>query len=250
MESSQERAGRLVDEFRSGLGGKIRFAGPPFFVDALVAPMIARFQSHRPKIRIEQSYGYPAELTNKVHGGELDLAICPLDPLQDTSGVSFLSVLPARNVIAARHGHPLLSQKKTIQVSQLAEYAWVAPPENSPLIADLRSSLLDAGLQSVTIGYSGAGLAGQVNHLRNSDCLAILPHSVVFEMRHDQSIAALPFSLTAPVRSLGLMSRRGRLLPPIARLLRDHFVAEFGVIKGLIERHERRLLWGNSAGSR
>ncbi len=250
VESSQERAGRLVNEFRSGLGGQIRFAGPPFFVDALVAPMIARFQSHHPTIRIEQSYGYPIELTNKVQGGELDLAMCPLDPLQDTSGLSFVSVLPVRNVIAARHGHPLLSQKKAIVVSQLADYAWVAPPENSPLIADLRSSLLNAGLQSVTIGYSGAGLAGQINHLRNSDCLAILPHSVVFEMRHDQSITALPFSLTAPVRSLGLMSRKGRFLSPIAELLRDHFVAEFGVIQGLIGRHERTVLWGNSASSR
>ena len=92
-------------------------------------------------------------------------------------------------------------------------------------------------------------LAGQVNHLRNLDCLAILPHSVVFEMRHDQSISALPFSLTAPVISLGLMSRRGRLLAPIAKLMRHHFVAEFGVIKGLIERHERRVLWSNSASS-
>lgn len=247
IESSQDRAAQLIEAYKLGIGGQIRFAGPPFFVDTLVAPMIARFQNRYPDVRIEQSYGYPEELTTRVQSGDIDLAMCPLDPLKDTKGLGFISVMPVRNAIAVRQDHPLMSLKKTIQASQLAEYSWVAPPENSPLIVDLRTSLLAAGLQNIKISYSGAGLTGQVNHLKNSDCLAILPQSVVFEMRHDRSITALPFSLSAPVRSLGLMTRARRFVPPIVELLRDHFVAEFGVIQGLIERHEKTVLWGNSS---
>lgn len=249
VEASQNRAEQFVEEFRSGTGGQVRFAGPPFFVDALVSPMIARFQNHHPNIQVVQAYGYPSELTRKVQSGELDLAVCPLDPLEDTGGLSFTNVLSARNVVAARWNHPLREQKKRIQASQLADFAWVAPPENSPLRSDLQNSLLEAGLQNIKVAYSGAGLAGQVNHLKNSDCLTILPHSVVFEMRHQREITALPFSLAAPVRSLGLLTRGDAFVSPVTALLKEHFIAEFGVIRGLIRRHENIVLWGNSAGS-
>ena len=92
-------------------------------------------------------------------------------------------------------------------------------------------------------------LAGQVNHLRIwiawQFCLMCrlrnAPRPKYF------SVALLA---DAPVRSLGLVSRRVWLLAPRGKLIRDHFVAEFGVIKGLIERQETRVLWGNSASSR
>lgn len=249
IEASQARAERFVDELKLGSRGSLRIGGPPFFMDTLVAPMIARFQGRHPGIQIDQSYGYPTELTRKVQNGEVDLAICPLDPFEDTGSLSFVNVLPARNVVAARWDHPLFTRKRPVDSADLAEYSWIAPPENSPLRYDLQSSLLAAGLQNIRIAYSGAGLTGLVNYLKNSDCLTILPHSVVFEMRHQQEISALPFKLTAPVRSLGLLIKAAAAQVASVSLLHEHVEAEFDVVRDLIRRHENLVLWGNSSKS-
>lgn len=157
--------------------------------------------------------------------------------------------MQARNVIAARCDHPLLVQKKPIRATQLAEYPWIAPPENSPLRSDLQTSLLAAGLQNIKIAYSGAGLAGQLNYLKNSDCLTVLPHGVVIELRHQREVTALPFPLTAPVRSLGLLSKKKLLRAPVTSLLEKHFISEFELISTLIRRDESTVLWGNSSGT-
>lgn len=245
VETAQARAERALDEMRAGSRGVLKIGGPPFFIDTLVAPMIARFQQSNPGIQVDQSYGYPVELTRKVQSSDIDLAICPLDPLEDTVGLQFEQVLPARNVIAARKDHPLTKLRR-IQPQDLKNYAWISPPQNSPLRMDLQSSLLAAGLQNVRIAYSGAGFTGIANHLRNSDCLTVLPHSVVFELRRQGEIVALPFVLTAPVRSLGLLTKAKSLRAKITDSFHDHLTREFNAIRDQIRRHEESVLWGNS----
>ncbi|MGO8134309.1 hypothetical protein ACC730_37860, partial [Rhizobium ruizarguesonis] len=62
----------------------------------------------------------------------------------------------------------------------------------SPLLADLRALLLSFGETEIKIRYSGGSLMGVINYLKAAEALTIMPHSVVFALRKEKAITALP----------------------------------------------------------
>lgn len=242
IQIAQERAGRAVEEFIVGDDGLIRVGGTPFFVDAIVSGMVAEFQKTFGNIRVDQSYGYPGQLIRSLLAGEIDIAICPIDVVDEEHDLDFVPLLPARNVVACRNDHPLVG-KLNLKSEALLNYPWIAPPPGSPLNLDLRSSLARLELDRVRIAYSGGTLASVVNHLRISDCLAILPHSVVFAMRKTGGVSALPIELEAPPRTLGFLTTGGNQPKSIANFA-DHLITSFDLIRDQIRRHEDIVVWG------
>ena len=65
----------VLERFRQGRSGAVRMAGTPVFLDGVISNMVAGFQSQNPDVRIDQSYGYLADLLPKLEDGTLDLAI-------------------------------------------------------------------------------------------------------------------------------------------------------------------------------
>ncbi|HEV7307226.1 LysR family transcriptional regulator [Ensifer sp.] len=243
MLSASRKASDTIESFRLGKSGVVRVGGTPFFMDALIAPMIAEFQAHNPEVRIDQSYGYMADLRAALKGDQIDLAICPIDILEEGSGLVFQKVLPGRNVVACRVTHPLLMKRRP-QPSQLLEYPWVAPPPGSPLLADLHSLLLSFGATEIKIRYTGGSLMSLVNYLKGIDALTVLPHSVVFALRNEKSITALPVSVPHPERALGLLRRGSAAHTPAIELFSEHIRHSFDRLQHLIHRHEQAVVWG------
>ncbi len=243
MLSASRKASDTIESFRLGKSGLVRVGGTPFFMDALIAPMIADFQVQNPDVRIDQSYGYMADLRAALKGDQIDLAICPIDILEEGSGLAFQKVLPGRNVVACRVTHPLLLKRRP-QPSQLLEYPWVAPPPGSPLLADLHSLLLSFGATEIKIRYTGGSLMSLVNYLKGIDALTVLPHSVVFALRNEKSITALPVSVPHPERALGLLSRATSAHTPAIEKFSQHIRHSFDRLQHLIHRHEQAVVWG------
>ncbi|MEI2301298.1 LysR family transcriptional regulator [Ensifer sp. MJa1] len=243
MLSASRKASDTIESFRLGQSGLVRVGGTPFFMDALIAPMIAEFQSHNPDVRVDQSYGYMSDLRAALKGDQIDLAICPLDILEEGSGLAFQKVLPGRNVVACRVTHPLLMKRRP-QPSQLLEYPWVAPPPGSPLLADLHSLLLSFGATEIKIRYTGGSLMSLVNYLKGVDALTVLPHSVVFALRNEKSITALPVPVPHPERALGLLRRTAAAPTPAIEKFAQHVSHSFDRLQHLIHRHEQSVVWG------
>jgi DNA-binding transcriptional LysR family regulator len=243
MLAASRKASALVDGFRHGRTGVVRVGGSPFFMDGLISGMIAEFQGQAPDIRIEQSYGYLSDLRAAMDADRIDLAICPLDVLDEGSGMRFEEILPGRNVVACRITHPLLLRRK-LGLADLLTYPWVAPPAGSPLMADLRSLVLSLGATEIKIRYAGGGLASAINYLKGSDALTILPHSVVFALRNERSITALPVNVPHPERALGLLRRVDTTPAPAAEAFARHVIDSFGKLALLIKRHEQAVVWG------
>lgn len=242
MLTASRRAAELIDSFRQGNAGTVRVGGTPFFMDALIASMAAGFLKTRPDVKIEQSYGYLPELRAALLADQIDLAICPLDILEEGSALSFAEILPGRNVVACGVHHPLLAQRRPRPTS-LLDYPWIAPPPGSPLLADLRSILLAIGATEIPIRYAGGSLLSAVNYLKDSDCLTILPHSVVFALRNDRSITALPIKIAHPERALGLLRVRNASPAPAVDGFAHHVTNEFAQLRHLIKRHEDAVIW-------
>ncbi|WP_299904101.1 LysR family transcriptional regulator [uncultured Paracoccus sp.] len=177
-----ERAQNAVDAFTRDERGTVRIGGTPFFMDALISGMIGEFQRRRPNVRIAQSYDYTGELATKIRAGQLDMAACPIKVFDAESDLGFEEILPGRNVIACRAGHPLLLAAQ-FRAADVLNYSWIEPPPGSPLSADLQTALIGLGADRVRIIYSWASLAGILAHLRTSNSLAVLPFGVIHAER-------------------------------------------------------------------
>lgn len=240
---ASRRASHLVESFHQGRSGLVRIAGTPFFMDALISGVVAGFQNANPDVRVDQSYGYVPELQAALRAGQIDLAICPIDILDEGSGLTFEEILPGRNVVACRATHPLLMKRK-VRTADLLAYPWIAPPPGSPLMADLRSLLLSIGATEIKVRYSGASLAGTVAYLKGTDALTVLPHGVVFAFRQEGAITALPVPIPHPERALGLLRLAAAPGSPAADAFAGHVSDSFRSLRHLIKRHEQAVVWG------
>ncbi len=242
ISSAGKAASMLIQQFKGGLSGAVRVAGSPIFLDGVVSPILASFQSEYPDIHINQSYGYANDLLTQLGNATLDVGIVPVRTSEVPSNLEAHQILPGRNVIACRVDHPL-ARKASVNLSEIAQYSWIAPPPESPLYHDLRAVLDGIGVKDFKVSFSGGSLTSVTNVLSNSDALTVLPYSVVFMLRRQNSLAALSIRIGDPDRHLCIISSRASAeLPAISRLVR-YIRNEFKSLDVTIHRHEQNNLW-------
>ncbi len=241
--AASRQASDAVQGFLRGTKGTVRVGGVPFFMDAMISRMIADFQNTEPDISVHQSYGNLPELSAALDSDQIDIGIVPMGLFDAAPGFEFTEILPGRNIVACRAGHPLL-RKPRLQTSDLIDYPWVAPLPGSPLMSDLHAILLTIGMSELNIRYSGGSLMSVINYMAESGALAVLPHSVVFAQRRENRIAVLPFDIPQPNRSLGILRRVRGARTPAADRFAMHVIAAFEDLKHLIKRHEKSIVWG------
>jgi len=243
MLAASRKASELVDDFRQGQAGAVRLGGVPFFMDALIAGMVADFQRAHSGVRIDQSYGYLPDLSAALLADRIDIGVCPIDILDEGSSLTFQEILRAHNVIACGATHPLLLKRK-IAAADLVAYPWIAPPPGSPLLSDLHRILLWLGVSGIRVRYSGGSPLSVVNYMKATDALTVLPHSVVFALRNDRTITALPFDFPQPERKLGLLRLADTPRAPAVEAFARHIAQSFEKLRLLIKRHEQSVVWG------
>lgn len=232
----------VLRRFAQGRTGAVRMAGTPVFLDGVISGMIAAFQQEHPDVRIDQSYGYATDLLPKLEDGQLDLALLPMRAASLPEGFTYEQILPGRNVIACRAGHPLV-RRGPVKLQELGQYPWIAPPANSPLYHDLRAVLDGIGMKDFKISFSGGSLSAVVSILSGSDALTVLPFSVVFMMRRHKQISALPIRIGDPDRHLGILRHSAHTERPAVKRFAAHVRAEFETLSGSILRVSQDQVW-------
>ncbi len=240
--TASRRATDAVRGHLKGSSGLVRVGGVPFFMDALISQMIAQFHREEPEITVQQSYGNLPDLVSALDARLIDIGIVPIGSAHPGPAYEFIEILPGRNVVACRTGHPLLRLPQA-QANDLAGYPWIAPLPGSPLMTDLQMILLSIGISELNIRYAGGSLMSVVNFLADSDALAVLPFSVVFALRQDNRVTTLPFAIPQPDRSLGILRRLDGPRAPAAERFVQHVIAVFDVLKHTIQRHENAVTW-------
>lgn len=237
-----ETASKLVTQFRQGHRGAVRVSGSPVFMDGVVMPILAAFQTDYPDVQISQGYGYSGEVLAGLVNGTLDLGIVPIRAADVPDGIEAHQILPGRNVIACRVGHPL-ARKSTLRVSEIAQYPWIAPPPDSPLYHDLRSVLESIGVSDFKVSFSGGSLASVTNVLSTSDAVTVLPYSVVFMLRRQNLLSALSIRIGDPDRNLCILTRADMGPKSTVQRLAKFVKTEFVSLEQLIVRSEQNTLW-------
>ncbi len=240
--AAAERASLAIGAHVGGKAGTARVAGTPIFMDGVISAMIAGFQTAYPDIRIDQSYGYQADLMDQLTAGNIDLAICPMKPDQTSDAFLFEAILPGRNVIACSPTHPL-SRKRSLKLTDVAPFPWIAPPARSPLYEDLCDVLKGIGITDFKISVSGGSLASIGNLMVGSNALTVLPYSVVYMQKHLGHLVALPIRIEHPARQLGFLRRSDRPERPAVRRFRNYLKQQFASFWHAIGERERNAIW-------
>ncbi|MAC76550.1 MAG: LysR family transcriptional regulator [Rhodobacteraceae bacterium] len=239
IRAANQEASHLVRLYRQGLAGRLRVGGTSIFMDGVVSTFIADFQSRHGDVQIDQSYGYRDALETGLRNGSLDLAILPMHPRQVAQDMAFTPLLEGRNVIACRAGHPL-TRTRGITLKDIAEYAWIAPPANSPLYRDLEGALRSIGQEDFRVNFSGGTLASIQSVLVGSDALTILPYSVVFLSRRTVPLEALPLRIEHPDRQLGILTTDDHNGPPAVKQFTAFLETEFQRLQARMD-HEQQV---------
>lgn len=232
----------ILSQYQGGKTGAVRVGGTPYFIDGVISEMLATFQFRHPNVRIDQVYGYMNELLPRLREGTLDLAILPMRASTIPDSHSFEQILPGRNVIACRTGHPL-ARKGSVKLADIGKYPWIAPPADSPLYQDLRTVLKEIGIKDFKVSFSGGSLSATVSILSGSNALTVLPFSVVFMMRSKRLVSALSIRIGDPDRHLGILHLKNASLSPVAKRIRDHIKNEFETLETSIMRVSQTTVW-------
>lgn len=235
-------ASKLVRQYKSGHIGAVRVAGSPIFMDGVVLPILSAFQSEFPDMHINQSYGYARDVLPNLKNDRVDLGIVPIRTSEVPDGLTAHQILPGRNVIACRVGHPL-ARKSAVRLSEIAAFPWIAPPPESPLYHDLRAVLDGIGVRDFKVSFSGGSLASVTNVLANSDAMTVLPYSVVFMLRRQKLLTSLSIRIGDPDRNLCVLMRTGTERHSTTGRLARFVEGEFASLAQVIQRSEQNSLW-------
>lgn len=241
FEAGQKTAD-ILNRFRQGKTGAVRVGGTPFFLDGVVSGILAAFQFKQPDIRIDQIYGYASDLVPRLDDKTLDLAILPMRTASVLNHMTFEQILPGRNVIACRTGHPLL-RRGAVRLSDIGKYPWIAPPADSPLYQDLHDVLKEIGIKDLKVSFTGGSLSATVNILTGSDALTVMPMSVVFMLRHQKSISPLSIRIGDPDRHLGILVHSETAEKPAVKRVITHIRDEFAALELSITRVSQDMVW-------
>lgn len=244
--TASRRASDAVQGFVRGTEGLVRIGGVPFFMDAIISRMIGEFQNRESEVTVQQYYMNLPEIAAGLEAGQIDMGIAPIGAIDLGPGFEFTEILPGRNVVACRTGHPLM-RKRPLEAQDLTAFPWVAPLPGSPLMSDLQMILMSIGMSDLIIRYSGGSLMSVMNVLTETDALAVLPFSVVFAGRKENRVAALPFDIPQPNRSLGILRRINTARSPAAERFATHIITAFADLKHIIKRHENSVVWGQQS---
>ena len=221
-----ERQAQLkLDRARSGTSGVIRVVGPPMVTDHVVTPMFASFHARHPAVEIHARPGYVDEALSLLRARKVDLALAAVEQLNEAD-IVFEPLMRSRNVIACRLNHPL-TRRPDPELRALLDYGWVAPPERSPLDRDLAAAMAMLDAPPAAVRFRSSTSAGIRSYLETTDCLAILPQSVVAALSQRYAIVALPFDLRSPTRQIGSLLARDQPTSRLVARMRRHLTVQF-----------------------
>jgi DNA-binding transcriptional LysR family regulator len=240
--AASRKASETVASFRGGTSGRVRLAGVPFFMDAVVSGIVASFQMKEPDIHVAQSYGHFHDLVTGLLASEIDLAVTPAGTHDISAELVFEPLIAARSVVACSTHHPLLARIR-LSREDFLRFAWVAPLPGSPLMLDLTNILMMLGIGELAIRYSGGSLHSVVNYLAASQALAIMPLSVIHSLTSELQIAALPLAIPQPERMIGIVYRRSSGNDPVNRKFFGHVRSNMQNLARVVAKRDAAMAW-------
>jgi len=203
-----------------GRGGRVKvgviMGAVPLLTDA-VSALVAL----HPEISIEIVEDTSVALLDQIDAGRLDLAICRTTVSRTPEHYDTTRLQEETLAVIANVHHPLRRAKK-LTLAKLDAYRWVVYRANMPMRLLLEREFLDAGLRFPTHLLETTSAFATLALLQgNPSFVALVSIDVAqFFARHEMT-CTLDLRLASQSEPYELVTRRGTLLSPAARLLFD-----------------------------
>ncbi len=179
-------------------------------------------------VRVEAQVGSAESLLAALRAGQLDLLIGPAQP--DDADIAATPLFEDQPVIVAGAGHPLARAGGEIEVTDLATYPWVMPPDGDAVTSRLRALFQDRGLAAPRPAVVTSDIPLRTSLVLTSDFLTVLPHDVSLIVMNTTPVRILPIAVPGPHSSVSALRRRDLPVRPEATYLVDSLKAELKLI--------------------
>lgn len=219
-----DRAMELIRAYAESRAGRLRVASVPSVAAMLLPRMLQEFIAARPGVEIELVDTDSVGVRKLIESGEADLGIASAPPAQ--AGLAFEPLFADSFRLVCRASSPLARRRQGVTWSMLEGHEIIANEASRAIASPAFQALAGRGrlnVRNVTsllaLVQAGAGVT-----LLPALATANLP----------SSLRAVPVADHAAIRTVGLLSRQGRIGSPIAQAFK-------AALAGAVRREAKRL---------
>jgi DNA-binding transcriptional LysR family regulator len=208
---------REAKDLSSGVSGHLRIGAVPTAGEHLFASVCVELLRGSPKLSIQVVVGHSDVLLAALERGELDLVYGSF-PEPRIAGMTYESLGEDVLTVFTRKRH-VLAQARHIDLTQLADFRWALPNASVTSRRALERALRACRMPAPDLALESNSTQVLLAAVARSDLVGYLPISVVRASGVKRELALLDVAPLRIERSLGVISRPGAYLPPVAARL-------------------------------
>ena len=203
---------------KAGLAGQVEVGVIMTPAMALLPRAIAKVKQTAPMLRIGAVLENSNILLDRLQHGMLDFMIGRILEKEYSAGLIYEELTEEPACAVVRVGHPMLAVKK-LELKDIAQQAWILPPNGSILRHRFDMMFRRAGLATPVNVVDTTALLLITALLQNTDSLHVMPTEVAQYYASLKVLAILPIELPCKMDAFGIIRQQDHLLSPGADLL-------------------------------
>ncbi len=203
---------------KAGLAGQVEVGVIMTPAMALLPQAIAKVKQQAPMLRIGVHMEGSNILLERLQHGMLDFMIGRILEKENTAGLIYEELTEEPACAVVRVGHPLLAAKK-LELKEIADQAWILPPNGSILRHRFDMMFRRAGLPTPVNVVDTTALLLITALLQSTDSLHVMPLEVAKYYASLNVLSILPIELPCKMDAFGIIRQQDHLLSPGAELL-------------------------------
>jgi DNA-binding transcriptional LysR family regulator len=218
--SEMDAGHQEVMELLSGLSGRVSVGTVMTPSASLVPEAISLLKSRHKRLQVAITVDTSKVMLQRLRAGEIDVMIGRVLDTETADDVTFEPLTDEPHSLIARAGHPLAA-REGLQLTDLAQEAWIMPPGGSILRDRLTAMFLSQGLDQPAEIVETMSLPVITSLLTGSDMIVALPEEMVQPYLDFKLLTVLPFDLGLRMDMYGIITRRKHRLSPGAQAVLD-----------------------------
>jgi len=215
LRSSLGDAIKEASDLHLGAMGLLRVGVSPLYAQRLFVPACLQLHRQRPAARVRVMIHLNDALLAALRLGDLDLTLNAL-PGVLPDDLAAMPLMTDDLCMVVREGHPLLARRR-VRLADLVDAQWMLPGPGVAGRRAVEARLVEAGLPPPRVAIEVSNTAGQLSRLLAQSDLVALMSATTLAGPEGTGIAALPFAEARFTRQIGVMTRKGAVLPPLAQ---------------------------------
>lgn len=218
--ASLGEAASEIDLLKAGQTGRVKLGAISGPAISVVPRAVSRVAREHPLVRIQLQVDSSDRLLDALQEGKIDIMVGRLLDRHEKTNYTYERLADEPVCAVVRKHHPLLS-RTDLTIGELAELPWIVPLPGSILRHRFDLMFREAGFDAPRQVIETGSPMVATRLLEETDFLAVLPVEVAQYYTSCSLIAILSVALSCNMDSYGVITRKGWLLSPAAKIMRQ-----------------------------